>query len=174
MSTPQALTADRYFDIREERIQRDKERQIERLTDPDTAISLRAGIEATELYQRGVVRQDRENLRKYLSQLAPDQWVRWIILIPKSAVQSQDNLVTMSGYVLSVDMNRGHATVKIQCNPEGLGDQFEYGKEVVVPMSSITQVMNPQPVADSGPVFSEAQGPAFGKGKAGEFIKGGI
>lgn len=173
-TTAQMLTAERYFELRAQRIQHDKERQIERISDPDQSIAQMAGINATEVYQKGVLEQDRENLRKNLPALQPQQWVCWIMLIPKSATQSQDRTMSISGYVLSVDLARGHAKVKIQCNPEGLDNDYEYDKEVVVPMSSITQVINPQPVVETGPVFEEARGPAFGKGKAGEFVKGGL
>lgn len=173
MSTPQMLSSDRYFEIREERIQRDKHRQIERLTDEQRIVQM-AGIEAAELYQKGVVAQLRDDLKKGLANLEQNQWVSWIMLIPAGATQTQDRTETMSGYVISKDLNSGRVKVRIQCNPEVKVDGYEYDKEVSVPMSSITQVMQPQPVVESGPTYAEAKGPAFGKGKAGEFVKGGI
>lgn len=169
------LTAEDYFARREERIQHDKQTALDRLKEnpAQPEILNTAAIEASEIYQKGALAQDRANLKRDLPNLSVNQWVCWIMLLPAGPTRSRDLTVSMSGYVLAVDMNRGHATVKIQCNPEGI-DEYEYGKDVVVPMSAITQVMNPQPVVQGGPVFEEAKGPAFGKGKAGEFVKGGL
>lgn len=156
MPTCEMLTAERYFEIRLERIEEERQRQLARANEvPGQAIVQRASIEAADVYQKGALAQLRDDLKHGLETLEINEWVSWVMFIPKNARQSEDRLETISGYVTQI-VNYTNAAVKIQCNPEKTDAHgYSYNDTATVPLNCITQVMKPMPKSSAtmgGPV----------------------
>jgi hypothetical protein len=157
-STCHMITAERYFQIHENRSRADTETALGRI-DPGNAIAATAAIEATRIRRAGLLRQMRVDLKAGLQSLVENQWVSWVIVAPAGATRTKDRLETLSGYVTHVDKSSGQVQVKIQCNPQESHELgYEYDKEVTISATAIIQVMKPQPVIEGGPVFTSGSG----------------
>src|SRR5579863_3055478 len=105
MTTCQALTADNYFQIQEDRIEKDRQAGLKQFADSDQSIVRLAEVESSAVRKRGTVEQMRQDLKRLLPTVQINEWVSWVVYIPATATRSQERLETLSGFVTAIDQN---------------------------------------------------------------------
>jgi hypothetical protein len=144
------LSAVRYFQILIDRIEADTRDALGKVN-PEQQIVQTTAIHANELRRKGEVTQKQVDLKNNAPNLQVNQWVSWVILIPASAVRSQERLETVSGFVVEIGAER--VLVNIQCNPQDSAELgYKFGELAEVPLPAIVQIMKPQPITPGSPV----------------------
>jgi hypothetical protein len=146
----QILFAERYFQILIDRMEAATRDALGKVN-PEQQIVQTAAIHANEMRRKGEVTQKQVDLSNNMPNLKVNEWVSWVILVPASALRSQERLETVSGFVTAISSSA--VDVNIQCNPQDSAELgYKFGEVAEVPLPAIVQIMKPQPITPGTPV----------------------